>query len=68
MKSVFLHKGKPYSFQKLKQNWANNQARIMPAVAEEAVNFFQARFRAQAWTDRTAKKWVFQSLLFWKLC
>jgi phage gpG-like protein len=57
VKSVFLHKGKPYSFQKLKQNWANNQPRIMSAIAEEAVNFFQSRFRAQAWTDRTAKKW-----------
>lgn len=57
MKSVFIHKGRPYSFQKLKQKWATHHARIMPAIAEEAVNFFQARFRAQAWTDRTAKKW-----------
>ena len=29
----------------------------MPAVAEIAVNFFQDRFRAQAWTDTSAKKW-----------
>jgi phage gpG-like protein len=30
----------------------------MPELGQIAVNFFQDRFRAQAWTDRSAKKWA----------
>ncbi|NCU36120.1 hypothetical protein EOM75_08930 [Candidatus Falkowbacteria bacterium] len=58
MKSVFYHKGIPYSFDKVRKQMHSNYARIMPAVAEIAVNFFQARFRAEAWTDRSAKRWA----------
>ena len=58
MKSVFYHKGIPYSFDKVRKQMHSNYARIMPAVAEIAVNFFQDRFRAEAWTDRSAKRWA----------
>jgi phage gpG-like protein len=57
MKSVFYHNGRPYSFDKVHKQMRGNYARIMPAVAEVAVNFFQDRFRAQAWTDRSTKRW-----------
>jgi len=57
VKSVFYHKGRPYSFAKVRRQALKNYALVMPAVAEIAVNFFQARFKAQAWTDKSAKKW-----------
>ena len=57
VKHVFFHNGKPYSFAQLSKHWRRNKADLMPVLGQTAVNFFRSRFRAQAWTDKFAKKW-----------
>ncbi len=57
MKPAFTYKGRPFTFAQVNQHWQQNKARLMPILGQEAVNFFQQRFRAQAWTDRYAERW-----------
>jgi phage gpG-like protein len=56
-KHAFTYRGKPYDFGMLKRNWNREAERMMPVIGQTAVNFFQDRFRAQAWTDRRAERW-----------
>jgi len=57
MKPAFTYKGRPYSFAEVHRHWLRNKERLMPVLGQEAVNFFKSRFRAQAWTNRYAKRW-----------
>ncbi|MFK5855389.1 MAG: phage virion morphogenesis protein [Bacteroidota bacterium] len=57
MKPAFTYKGRPYSFAQVNKHWQRNRVQMMPEIGQVAVNFFKARFQAQAWTDRSAKKW-----------
>jgi phage gpG-like protein len=57
MKPAFTYKGRPYTFAQVHRHWLKNKNRLMPVLGQVAVNFFQDRFRAQAWTDRFAKRW-----------
>ncbi len=57
MKPALTYKGRPYSFAEVSRHWKKNKERLMPVIGQIAVNFFQDRFRAQAWTDRYAKRW-----------
>jgi len=58
VKPAFIdNKGKPYSFGKISQVWKERRPAMFQDLGQTAVNFFQDRFRAQAWTDRFARRW-----------
>ena len=57
MRDALTYKGRPYSFADVSRHWKKNKERLMPVIGQIAVNFFQDRFRAQAWTDRYGKRW-----------
>lgn len=57
MKTYFTHKGRPYNLAELSKKWDKEENGLMPELGVIAVNFFQDRFKARAWTDRRAKKW-----------
>jgi len=57
MKTYFTYKGRPYNLAKLAKKWDREENGLMPELGMIAVNFFQDRFKARAWTDRRAVKW-----------
>lgn len=57
MKTYFTHNGRPYNLSELADKWEKEENEIMPELGMIAVNFFQDRFKARAWTDKRAEKW-----------
>lgn len=56
-KTPFTYKGKPYSFKVVARNFARAKRRLPKLMGDEVVRFSRTRFQAQAWTDKSAKKW-----------
>lgn len=57
MRKTFTYKGKPYDFNKIVIRMAEAKQHIPLILGNTAVNFFKNRFRAQAWTDKSAERW-----------